>query len=114
MNAMDARMAFIFPEPEPEPAPAPRPALVDPGPERDHKLHGAVPFSTNTELRVTSQPATKNHEARLVARLWCRRDDGSWWPIRLAPGISIASRNVRAFSVAVAAACAALEAERAV
>jgi len=94
---------------QPESAPAPRPASADPGPERDHKLHGAIPFTSGTQLRITTQPATKSHEARLVARLWCRRDDGSWWPIRLAPGIAIAARNVRAFGVAVAAACAALE-----
>ena len=111
MTAMDARMAFIFPESDATPAPAPRPAS-DPGPSARHRLHGAIPVDRG-QLRVTSQPARGPEQpARLVIRVWhARPADSSWWTDPDRPGISVAAKDARAFGEAVAAAVAALEHE---
>ena len=120
MTTTDARLAFIFPEQEPgiTPAPASRPASRpehDPGPSLHHKLAGGFPLGPGVEMRITWQPARDaDRPARLMMRPWRQHvEDGSWWPISDKPGIVVSAKDARAFGAAVAAACAALEAEHA-
>ena len=113
-TAADPRMGFFLePEPAtPAPRPAPRPAH-DPGPSVHHKLAGAIPLGPGVEMRITWQGARgPDRPARILVRLWRQHEDGTWWTFPDRPGVTISAKDVRAFGEAVAAAVAALEAER--
>jgi hypothetical protein len=108
MNApsIAERLAFF----EPDAAPTPRPAS-DPGPEADHRLHGAIAIKNGSELRITSQPPNGKRPARILIRRWHRDEGGRWWPVAAELCWSLSGKDAQVFARGVRAAAKAIARE---
>lgn len=94
-------MERFFPDPAAKP--------VDLGPAAQHQVHGRIVLGPSAEMRITSQRPRPPESGRMVVRPWHRHEDGTWWPHRGSPGISVPAKDARAFLAAVTAAVAQLE-----
>jgi hypothetical protein len=88
-------------------------AIVEPGPSRFHRLHGAIPIRSGVELRITTQSALHKMDGhvesgRIVIRRWYERPAATWWPDNTRPGVVISAEDAETFGRAVAAAVEAL------